>query len=123
MSTNAQPSPEVKPAITEADVVAFLVSKQAKIRKAIKDLAGLSSYMSFTAQPDQSKPFRIYSFRSGGDLKDIVGEGETVEAAIADFLANHAAAQPSPEKLRAEAAAKIAEAEKLEAATAGKETA
>jgi hypothetical protein len=121
MKTETQPSPEVKPAITEADVVAFLVTINCEVRERTAKLCENLGFDPTKVEVGPgSRPFCISAWKGPNYA---YGYGKTLAEAEENFAAEMRQKAPAPEKLRAEAAALVAQAEKLEATTAGKETA
>lgn len=112
MNTNPQPSPEVKPAITEADVVAFLAIKLAELRQKTGQ-----SYAYISVELGGSAP------GANTEWGTYVHEGSHLKAKTADDVIEKAVDEVAPgniaERKRAEAARLLAEADRL----AGKEAA
>lgn len=117
MSTQTNTSPEVKPAITESDVLVFFQREAERIQKAhtgackAVGLASPTATIRISARP-------VFYITAWGGRGPVTGCGETLAEAEADFV-SAIVGHRTPAKLRAEAAEKLAEAEKLEAAISG----
>jgi hypothetical protein len=105
MNTINETAQPVNPAITEADVVAFFASQQKAISAEF---------------PEASLSFYPGKFVLSSYVKTHIYEnGATVAEAAANHRAKIAELIPTAAKLRAEAAAKLAEADAIEAKQGG----
>ena len=104
----------VKAAITEADVLAFILRQLEIVKKSLSDVGP------FAIGPD------LY-YRTGYvavvayhlDYKSVTGTGDTLSSAIAAFLVKYNEDKPSASKLRDQAARLLEEAAEIEAKQGG----
>lgn len=107
MESTPQTAQPVNPAITEADVLAFFASHIESFKAEFPE-ANLSFFTGLNK-------FTLSSY-----LKTHIHEsGATIAEAAANYRAKKAELIPTAAKLRAEAAAKLAEADALEAKLGG----
>ena len=100
-------------AITDAQVAAFFAAKNTEVRERHGKLCASTGFDAPSLTINRhGKPFDITSWKGGTYVS---GTGDTVAEAEAAFVAKINARIPDPAKLRADAQALLAEAEKLEA--------
>lgn len=114
MSTTTQTAPEVKPAITEADVVAFLVAKVGELHQKTGVNYAFVSVEIGTPYTGQRPIFGTYV--DGGSHLKGASFAEVIDKAVAEVAPDALIARK-----RAEAERLLAEAAKIEASKAGKE--
>lgn len=108
-STNETAQP-VNPAITEADVFAFIARSKERVNAATAGLA------EFGAKPDIfvfGGHLRISAFINPG-FESVGGDGHTIEEALTAFCAALIAKRITPQSLRDKAAELLSQAEVLE---------
>ena len=113
MNTDTNANAGVNPAITEADVVAFLTVLQKQATESTAEArakAGITSPRVLVYVGRQN-PWAISAYNDKWD--SIAGVGKTFAEALTN-LEKTLTTQPTADKLRADAAALIAKADKIE---------